>query len=88
MLHNMVNLAKWNELPKTYQAIVQAGCQMANSSMLANYDSKNPAALKRLVANGAVLRPFPQDVMAACFDAAKESYAEIGAKNAGLQDDP
>jgi len=85
MLHNMVNLAKWNELPKSYQAIVMAGCQMANGSMLANYDFKNPGALKRLVANGAVLRPFPQDVMAACFDAARESYAEIGAKNPAFQ---
>jgi len=54
---------------------------MANSSMLASYDYRNPTALKRLVASGAVLRPFPQDVMAACFTAAKESYAEIGAKN-------
>jgi len=85
MLHNMVNLAKWNELPKAYQAIVMAGCQMANGSMLANYDFKNPAALKRLVANGAVLRPFPQDVMSACFDAARDSYAEIGAKNAAFK---
>lgn len=81
MLHHMVNLAKWNELPKTYQAILQAGCQAANISMLADYDAKNPAALKRLVASGAVLRPFPPDVMAACFDAAKESYADISAKN-------
>ncbi len=81
MLHNMVNLAKWNELPKQYQAILRAGCDMANLSMLANYDQKNPAALKRLVAKGAMLRPFPQDVMTACFEAAKDSYAEIGAKN-------
>ena len=81
MLHHMVNLAKWNELPKSYQAIVMAGCQMANSNMLAAYDHSNPAALKRLVANGAVLRPFPQDVMEACFAAARDSYAEIGAKN-------
>jgi TRAP-type mannitol/chloroaromatic compound transport system substrate-binding protein len=81
MLHNMVNLAKWNELPKQYQAVLRAGCDMANLSMLANYDLKNPSALKRLVAKGAVLRPFPQDVMTACFEAAKESYAEIGAKN-------
>ncbi len=54
---------------------------MANVSMLANYDAKNPAALKRLVASGAVLRPFPQDVMAACFEATKESCNEIAAKN-------
>lgn len=81
MLHNMVNLAKWNELPKSYQAIVAAGCRMANVNMLAAYDAKNPPALKRLVAAGAMLRPFPQDVMEACFEAAKASYAEIGAKN-------
>jgi TRAP-type mannitol/chloroaromatic compound transport system substrate-binding protein len=54
---------------------------MANVSMLANYDAKNPAALKRLVASGAVLRPFPQDVMAACFEATKESCTEIAGKN-------
>ena len=85
MLHNMVNLAKWNELPKSYQAILQAGCQAANCGMLAEYDNRNPPALKRLVAAGAMLRPFPQDVLAACFEAAKESYAEIGAKNADFK---
>ena len=82
MLHHMINLEKWNSLPKTYQAIVMAGCEAANLSMMANYDAKNPPALKRLVAAGAVLRPFPPEVLAACFDAAKESYAEIAAKNA------
>ena len=85
MLHTMVNMAKWDELPPAYQAIVKAACQAANCDMLANYDAKNPAALKRLVAHGAVLRPFPQDVMEACFDAAKETYAEIGASNAAFK---
>ncbi len=84
MLHNMVNIEKWNALPKSYQAIIRAGCAEANATMLAAYDHENPAALKRLVAAGAVLRPFPQDVMSACFEAAKESYAEIGAKNAAF----
>jgi TRAP-type mannitol/chloroaromatic compound transport system substrate-binding protein len=72
-------VAKWNELPKSYQAIVMAGSQTANRNILATYDHRNPAALKRLAANGAVLRPFPQDVMEACFGAARDSYAEIGA---------
>ncbi len=81
MLHNMINIEKWNALPKSYQAIIRAGCAEANTTMLAAYDHENPAALKRLVAAGAVLRPFPPDVMSACFEAAKESYAEIGAKN-------
>eukprot|EP01030_Chromulinospumella_sphaerica_P027802 gene27802-28091_t len=85
MLHHMVNLDKWNELPKPYQAILKAGCANANVTMLAEYDQRNPGALKRLVAAGAILRPFPQDVMTACFAAANESYAEISAKNANFK---
>lgn len=81
MLHTMVNLEKWNTLPKSYQAMLRAACDTANVRMLARYDAENPAALKRLVAKGAVLRPFPQDVLTACFAAANESYAEISATN-------
>ena len=50
--------------------------------MLAKYDTLNPAALKRLVANGVQLRPFSNEIMAACYKAANEVYAEISAKNA------
>jgi TRAP-type mannitol/chloroaromatic compound transport system substrate-binding protein len=49
--------------------------------MLARYDAKNPMALKQLVAAGAQLRPFPKDVMDACYKAAIELYAETSAKN-------
>ncbi|MGB4908540.1 MAG: ABC transporter substrate-binding protein, partial [Tabrizicola sp.] len=42
---------------------------------------KNPTALKTLVANGAQLRPLPQDVLSAAFDAAAETYAEVSAAN-------
>ncbi len=41
-----------------------------------------PAALKKLAASGAKLAPFPQDVLEACFNAAKETYAEMNATNA------
>ena len=77
----MINLDKWNELPPAYQALLKMGCQVANADMLSNYDWKNPTALKSLVANGAQLRPFPQDVMQASFDAANATYAEISAGN-------
>ncbi len=49
--------------------------------MQARYDAQNPAALKRLVAAGAQLRPFTQDVMDACYKASNELYAEISARN-------
>jgi TRAP-type mannitol/chloroaromatic compound transport system substrate-binding protein len=81
-LHTMVNLSKWNELPKSYQAVLTSACQAANCDMMASYDQKNPAALRRLVGGGAKLRPFSQDVMSACFDAANATYAEINATNA------
>lgn len=85
MLHTMTNAAKWAELPAIYQSIVKQACQAANCDMMANYDAKNPAALKRLVAGGAVLRPYPQDVLEACFNAAKSTYVEISGSNAAFK---
>ena len=82
MLHNFINLAKWNKLPKSYQSIVKSSSETAHSWMQAKYDAVNPAALKRLVANGAQLRPFSQPVMEACYKAATDTYNEVGAKNA------
>ncbi len=78
----MINLAKWNELTPSYQSILRNACVVANTDMLSNYDWKNPTALKSLVANGAQLRPLPQDVLSAAFDAAKATYEEVGATNA------
>ena len=53
--------------------------------MQARYDAQNPAALKRLVANNAQLRPFSYDVMEACLKATNELWAEISAKNADFK---
>jgi TRAP-type mannitol/chloroaromatic compound transport system substrate-binding protein len=85
MLHTMINSAKWAELPANYQAIIKVACGAANVDMQASYDAKNPAALKKLVAEGALLRPFPLDVLEACFDAAKTTFGEISAKNADFK---
>lgn len=80
-LSAMFNLEKWNSLPKQYQAILKVASAAANSDMMANYDSKNPPALKRLVAKGAKLRPFSRDIMSAAFDAAHKIYADISKTN-------
>jgi TRAP-type mannitol/chloroaromatic compound transport system substrate-binding protein len=77
MLHIMMNAAKWAELPATYKAVVRSASQAVNVDMQAKYDKLNPAALKRLVGAGAKLRPFTQDVMTACFNAANETYADL-----------
>jgi TRAP-type mannitol/chloroaromatic compound transport system substrate-binding protein len=81
-LHFLINEAKWNELPKDYQAIVAAAAGFANVEMTGRYDARNPAALKRLVAAGTQLRPFPQAVMEACLHASNEVNTETSATNA------
>jgi len=49
--------------------------------MMAKYDSLNPAALRRLVASGVQLRPFPREIMQASYTAAVEVCEETAAKN-------
>ncbi len=84
-LHFMFNIDKWNALPKHYQAIVTAAAAYADVEMLAKYDAKNPAAIKRLVANGTELRPFSQAIMETCLKASTEVNAEVGASNADFK---
>jgi TRAP-type mannitol/chloroaromatic compound transport system substrate-binding protein len=85
MLHHMVNAAKWAELPTSYQSVIKTASQAANNDMQASYDANNPAALKKLVAGGAVLRPYPLDVMERCFEVSQNTYAEISAQNADFK---
>ncbi len=77
----LINLKKWNELPKLYQSALQSACAEANGWVAAKYDALNPQSLKRLVGAGAVLTPFSPEVMDACYKAANELYAELNAKN-------
>jgi TRAP-type mannitol/chloroaromatic compound transport system substrate-binding protein len=78
----IINQKAWDALTPEYKAIVEAACAYANVEMMAKYDARNAAALKRLVAGGAVLRAFPRPVMDACYKAAEEWFAENAAKNA------
>ncbi|UZE47462.1 TRAP transporter substrate-binding protein [Rhodopseudomonas sp. P2A-2r] len=81
-LHNMVNLAKWEQLPASYKSIIRTASSLANETMQARYDAYNPPALKRLVAGGTQLRPFSASIMDASLKAANEVYAETSASNA------
>ena len=76
-----VNSQQFQSLPKSYQAVLESACAEANAWMLAKYDIQNPAALRRLVANGTALRPFSREIMEAAYKAAFELYDEISAKN-------
>jgi TRAP-type mannitol/chloroaromatic compound transport system substrate-binding protein len=85
LLHNFINIGKWNELPKNYQAIVKAASEVANTWMMAKYDAQNPAALRRLVAGGAKLQPFSAAVLDASYKAAQEVYDETTKANADFK---
>ena len=80
-LQFFINKAKWAGLPKTYQQILTSAAAMANVDMQAKYDARNPGALRRLVQSGALLHPYPQDVMEAAYKASIELYAEISKDN-------
>ena len=77
-----VNIAKWQSLPPSYQAVLEAAAAEANVTMVAKYDAQNMPALRRLVEGGTVLRPFTKEVMEASYTAAFQLYDETAAGNA------
>jgi TRAP-type mannitol/chloroaromatic compound transport system substrate-binding protein len=79
--HNLINLAKWRELPKAYQSAIITASNDAWLWTLAKYDYVNPPALLRLISNGALLRAFPQPVLEDCYKAAIEIYADLSKTN-------
>lgn len=81
MLHLVIGKEQWEKLPKHYQAIVYHACEAANNWMLAKYDAVNPGGLRRLIQQGAQLKPFPMPIMEAALKAADEYYAETSAKS-------
>jgi TRAP-type mannitol/chloroaromatic compound transport system substrate-binding protein len=79
--HTLINIDKWNDLPKNYQATLMAVVREAGVIQTAKYDAVNPPALKRLLTAGAQLRQFSPEVMEASYKAALETYAEISQTN-------
>ncbi|MGY2901173.1 TRAP transporter substrate-binding protein [Bradyrhizobium sp. URHC0002] len=76
-----INSAKWAELPKLYQNMVTIAAAQVAADLAAKYDARNAAAIKRLVAAGAQLRPFSTEILDASFKATNELFAEVAAKN-------
>ena len=75
------NKEKHDALPDSYKSLLKTCCQAVDQNLLAKYDFKNPVALKELVASGAKLRPFSEEILTAAFAASNEVYAEISAEN-------
>ncbi|WP_338767098.1 TRAP transporter substrate-binding protein [Massilia sp. METH4] len=77
-----VNSAQWDKLPKPYQAALEAASYECHVRMQAAYDARNPAALARLLKNGARLHTFGKDVMDAAYKQSTAVMEEEAAKNA------
>lgn len=76
-----VNKAQWDSLPENYKSLFRTAAQAVDQNMLAKYDHLNPTALKSLVAQGAQLRSFSEEILTAAFAASEEVYAELSAEN-------
>jgi TRAP-type mannitol/chloroaromatic compound transport system substrate-binding protein len=81
----MINLDKWNELPKRYQSIIAGAAAYANTEQQAKEDARNPAALRRLVAGGTQLRAFSPSIMDAALKASNEVNAETATTNSDFK---
>ncbi len=80
-----VNKDAYEGLPKHYQAIIGLASRHAATQVVAAYDAGNAAALRRLIAGGAVLKAFPKEVMDAAFNTSNQVYQEFCNKSAGFK---
>lgn len=78
----VVNQRAWEKLPAAYKSIFEISAAEAARNMQLEYDHKNPEALKRLLADGVRLLPFPKDVMEAAEEASRALLQEFAAKDA------
>ncbi|MDX1531064.1 MAG: TRAP transporter substrate-binding protein DctP [Rhodothermales bacterium] len=85
MLSFYVNRAEWDRLPEAYRQALTVAATEVNQRMLAEYDAKNPPALRELLAEGVEVRPFPRDVMVAAAREARGLYEEAAAADAGYR---
>ncbi len=77
----MVNRTAWDALPVEYREIFRAASREAATAMQIRYDTKNPPALRRLLApeRGVVLRRFSDDILRAAREASEQLLADEAA---------
>ncbi len=80
-----VSKAAFDELPPSYQALIETACHEAALDQMARYDAENPRALRRLVDDhGITLRAYPDDVMEAAWRESNAFLEEQAAADAGF----
>lgn len=76
-----INKKKWDDLPKVYQAILEACATATWTSHVAHYDTINSNGLRQLVAAGTKVRFFSQAILDAAYDASFQTYEELKGKS-------
>lgn len=84
-VHFFVNQDAWNALSDADKSLFRTASQAVDQNMLAEYDMKNPTALKELVGSGAQLRSFSEEILNAAYAASQEVYAELSEENAAFK---
>ena len=74
-----VNKAAWEDLPKAYQQMLITASSQTNQQMVADFDAKNPAALRSLLEKGVQLRRFSDEIMQVARKEAFALYDELAA---------
>ncbi|MGZ8288097.1 MAG: TRAP transporter substrate-binding protein [Telluria sp.] len=76
-----IGIKQWEKLPKQYQAALEAASYECHVSMQADYDAKNPAALARLIKNGAKMHFFSRPILEAAYKFSNEVMEAEASKN-------
>jgi TRAP-type mannitol/chloroaromatic compound transport system substrate-binding protein len=71
----------WEQLPQEWQAVLEAASAETGLWLAARCDADNAAALTRLVAEGALLRPYPLDILKAAYRATREHLEALAARD-------
>ncbi len=85
MLSFMVNRRAWDRLPDLYKTAFEIASAEVSQDMLASYDEKNPAALKRLLQEGTRLRAFSKDIMEEGERVTRARLEELAARDQGFE---
>jgi len=80
-----VNRKAWDDLPATYREMFRTAAAETAMWVTARYDTVNPPALERLLAEGVSLKRFSDDILQAAHDASFELYEEQAAADPGYR---
>jgi TRAP-type mannitol/chloroaromatic compound transport system substrate-binding protein len=76
-----VNKERWNELPDAFKETFAVAAGRLHEAQLPYFDANNPAALARMMSEGAQLRAMPRDILNKGYEAAFDLYATEANRN-------